>query len=112
MNSQRKYRRRIVEMVISQMRWRTSRGPGCLNPANMELAAPLAAAGGQTPPPPRRPKDAPWREGALRYASHCPLAAPLATTVESDRLTASTKKTKKNRKTKSQPQALTFYETG
>jgi hypothetical protein len=30
-------------------------------------------AGGQTPPPPRRPKDAPWREGALRYASHCPL---------------------------------------
>jgi hypothetical protein len=24
-------------------------------------------------PLPRRTKDAPWREGALRYASHCPL---------------------------------------
>jgi hypothetical protein len=29
-----------------------------------------------THPPPRRPKDAPWREGALRYASQCPLATP------------------------------------
>src|SRR5206468_9865202 len=41
---------------------------------------------GPVPPPPRRPKDAPWREGALRYASRCPLAAPLATAFESDAL--------------------------
>ena len=150
MNSQRRYRRQIVEIGISQLRWRSSRGPGCPNPANMEswsasptrewglwsrrfctitassvgeqpcqsgsatwsLLMPAKSSasrsrgaalrprangvpdwkrrparscrapcrcpppGGATPPPPRRPKDAPWREGALRYASHCPLATP------------------------------------
>lgn len=49
-------------------RWKISRA--------VRRAAPRRRRRSSRRPLPRRPKDAPWREGALRYASRCPLAAP------------------------------------